>query len=111
VSTSPPGPPAFRLHLGLVAIFLFAIVTVATWPQVPNIATSVTDFGDPLLESRGVRYLLVHGPFYIRGNYAADVRALRARADLRWAGTFGWRRGGTSNVFILPAGGIRPAAH
>lgn len=53
------------------------------------------------LHQRGVRYLLVHEPFYLNGDHAADVAALRARTDLRWAGRFRWRSGGSSDVFVL----------
>jgi hypothetical protein len=53
------------------------------------------------LRARGVRYLLVHQPFYITGNYEADVVALRGRPDLRSAGRFRWRGGGTSEAFLI----------
>jgi hypothetical protein len=53
------------------------------------------------LRARGVRYLLVHEPFYVNGDYHADVASLRARADLQWAGRFRWPGGAWSDAFIL----------
>jgi hypothetical protein len=51
------------------------------------------------LHDRGVRYLLVHSVFYIRGNFDADVRALEARSDVEPIGAFPWRGGGRTVVF------------
>ena len=51
------------------------------------------------LRERGVTYLLVHSPFYIRGDFAADVRALKARADVESVGRFPWKGGGVTEVF------------
>jgi hypothetical protein len=56
------------------------------------------------LRERGVAYLLVHEPFYVRGDYAADVAALRARGDVRWVGRFPWKGGRSSDVFVI----VRP---
>jgi hypothetical protein len=53
------------------------------------------------LRRRNVRYLLVHQPFYINGDYAADVLALRRRSDLQWAGRFRWQTGETSDAFLV----------
>jgi len=53
------------------------------------------------LRARQVTYLLVHSVFYIRGNFDADVSALRARSDLAWVGVFPWRDGGETVVFRL----------
>jgi hypothetical protein len=53
------------------------------------------------LHDRGVRYLLVHSVFYIRGNFDADVRALEARSDVESIGTFPWRGGGRTVVFRM----------
>ena len=59
------------------------------------------DEGIAALRRRKVRYLLVHQPFYINGDYAADIAALRGRSDLRWAGRFRWKGGDTSDAFVL----------
>jgi hypothetical protein len=53
------------------------------------------------LRGRGVTYLLVHSPFYIRGNFAADVAALEARRDVEAVGRFPWKGGGVTEVFRL----------
>ena len=53
------------------------------------------------LRVRGVRYLLLHEPFYIHGDYHADVATLRARTDLQWAGRFRWRGGAVSDAFVV----------
>ena len=54
-----------------------------------------------VLRQRGVTLLLVHSAFYIKGDFTADVRALKARPDLEWAGMFRWNSGDTSEVFRL----------
>jgi len=51
------------------------------------------------LRQRGVTLLLVHSAFYIKGDFNADVRVLKARTDLEWVGMFRWRSGDTSEVF------------
>jgi len=53
------------------------------------------------LRERGVTYLLVHSPFYIRGNFAEDVAVLRARPDVEPVGRFPWKGGGVTEVFRL----------
>jgi hypothetical protein len=53
------------------------------------------------LRQRGVTYLLVHSAFYIRGDFAADVRALKARGDLESAGRFSWRNKDVTEVFRI----------
>lgn len=53
------------------------------------------------LQARGVRYLLVHGGFYIRGDYRADVVALRQLPGLTLAGTFRWRDGSETSAFLI----------
>ena len=53
------------------------------------------------LQERGVRYLLVHSVFYIEGDFAADVAALRTDERLERGGTFPWRGGGRTEVFLI----------
>jgi len=53
------------------------------------------------LKARGVTYLLVHSPFYIRGDFQADVKALEARGDLTPGGHFSWKGGGETAVFRI----------
>jgi hypothetical protein len=53
------------------------------------------------LRGRGVTYLLVHSPFYIRGNFAADIATLQARPDVETVGRFPWKGGGVTEVFRL----------
>lgn len=53
------------------------------------------------LRARGVRYLLVHSPFYIRGNFDQDISLLKARNDLEPAGRFAWRDGGVTEAFRI----------
>jgi len=55
------------------------------------------------LRERGVRYLLVHGAFnaYIHRSFEEDVRLLKGRTDVEWAGRFPWRGGGYSDAFRI----------
>ena len=66
-----------------------------------RLRTFPSDAAVGYLRQRGVTYLLVHSPFYLRGDFDADVRALRARGDLEAAGRFSWKGGGVSEVFRI----------
>jgi hypothetical protein len=74
-------------------------------PSYLELLDRVGDFPDDAsvnyLRARGVRYLLVHGVFYIDGDFNADVERLRSRSDVRFIGVFPWRGGGQSAVFVL----------
>jgi hypothetical protein len=56
------------------------------------------------LHARHVDLLLVHQAFYIKGDFANDVRKLKARSDLEWVGEFRWRTGDLSEAFRLRPG-------
>lgn len=56
------------------------------------------------LRAHQVRYLLVHERFYVTGDFADDVAALRARSDLRWVGSFAWADRTHTDVFIVQPG-------
>lgn len=75
-------------------------------PSYAELLTRLADFPDDAsvnyLRARGVTYLLVHEKFYIEGNYVADVKALRARSDIRWVGSFRWAGGEATDVFVIP---------
>lgn len=53
------------------------------------------------LRERGVTILLVHSAFYIRGDFDADVRQLRNRADVEWVATFPWKGGHKTEAFRI----------
>ena len=53
------------------------------------------------LRQRQVSLLLVHSAFYIRGNFAEDVRRLRRRSDLDWVGEFPAPNGQLTDVFRI----------
>jgi hypothetical protein len=53
------------------------------------------------LHARGVKYLLVHSTFYIRGNFDQDISLLKARDDLEPAGRFAWKGGGVTEAFRI----------
>jgi len=54
-----------------------------------------------LRDERGVNILLVHSAYYIRGDFEADVRHLRARGDIAWVGRFAAPGGHHTEVFRL----------
>lgn len=53
------------------------------------------------LRERQVSLLLVHGAFYIKGNFAEDVARLRRRSDIEWIGEFPWPDGKFTDLFRI----------
>lgn len=53
------------------------------------------------LQAHQVRYLLVHERYYVTGDFADDVAALRAHPDLQWVGTFTWADRTRTDAFTV----------
>lgn len=74
-------------------------------PSYNELLDRLKDFPSPssiaYLHERGVTMLLVHSAFYIRGDFDADVRALKGRADVDWMATFPWKGGHRTEVFRI----------
>lgn len=64
-----------------------------------RLRTFPSDEAIAYLRARRVTYLLVHSPFYVQGDFDADVRALESRDDVTPAGRFPWKGGGVTRVF------------
>ena len=107
ISKAAPDPrtrPTCTTHCSTGSHSSTATAALRLRPTVPC-SSDLRGFPDDeaiaALRRRTVRYLLVHQPFYIDGDYAADVLSLRRRTDLQWVGRFRWKSGESSDAFLV----------